>query len=161
MQSSRQRRGKWGPSEARDSHRLRGVRGRHTRPELAVRQLVHSLGYRYRLHHSGLPGQPDLVFPRRRKVILVHGCFWHRHACSRGRSTPLANKNLWLLKFEATRKRDRRVISELRALGWDVLVIWECQIGMNKGSFLVERVRGFLERSQPQREEESSAKDRS
>src|SRR5438552_12674337 len=127
MQSARQRRGNWGRSRACDSDRLRGVRGRHTRPERTVRQLVHSLGYRFRLHRSGLPGKPDLVFPGRRKVILVHGCYWHRHPGCHLTYEPKSNREFWLEKFAKNQARDQRVLTDLVAAGWDPLVVWECE----------------------------------
>jgi len=105
------------------------VRGRDTKPELLVRRLVHGMGYRYRLHRHDLPGKPDLTFPARRKVIFVHGCFWHRHpdpACPLAR-LPKSRLDFWRPKLETNRKRDGRNIVLLAELGWDVLVIWECQ----------------------------------
>lgn len=106
---------------------MRAVPGRHTTPELAVRRLVHGLGYRYRLHDARLPGQPDLVLPRLRTVILVHGCFWHQHRCPRGDRRPAARPEYWLRKLANNQRRDRRQRAELRKLGWRVIVVWECQ----------------------------------
>jgi DNA mismatch endonuclease (patch repair protein) len=157
MQSLRQSSAKWGPSHACDSYRLREVHRRHTRPELAVRRLLHSLGYRFRLHRTDLPGEPDLVFPGRRKIILVHGCFWHRHRCARGRSMPVANKHLWLLKFSATQQRDRRNLRGLRDVGWDVLVIWECQLAAKKRCSLINTMCNFLNSICQQRQEQTNA----
>jgi len=111
------------------SERMSRVRGRDTKPELLVRRLVHGMGYRYRLHRHDLPGKPDLVFPARRKVLFVHGCFWHRHpdpACPLAR-LPKSRLDFWGPKLETNRKRDERNIVLLAELGWDVLVIWECQ----------------------------------
>ena len=105
------------------------IKGKDTKPELLVRRLTHRLGYRYRLHRKSLPGRPDLVFGPRRKVIFVHGCFWHRHEdsdCKLAR-LPKSRLDFWLPKLEANKERDERNIFELRKLGWDVLVIWECQ----------------------------------
>ena len=105
------------------------VRGRDTKPEMLVRRLAHSMGYRYRLHRRDLPGLPDLVFPSRRKVILVHGCFWHRHLdpdCKLAR-LPKSKLDFWGPKLETNRERDERNIVLLGELGWDVLIIWECQ----------------------------------
>ena len=94
-------------------------------PEMAVRRAAHSLGYRYRLHRRDLPGTPDLVFPKLRKVILVHGCFWHRHdGCVRS-TTPGTRRDFWIAKFEANVERDGRVRRQLEDLGWEVLVVWE------------------------------------
>ena len=110
------------------SERMRRVRSKDTKPELAVRQLVHSMGYRYRLHAAELPGKPDLVFPSRRKVIFVHGCFWHRHrGCPRCR-LPKSRIKFWKTKFEGNRRRDTNNKRKLTRLGWCYLVIWECQV---------------------------------
>jgi DNA mismatch endonuclease, patch repair protein len=111
------------------SRQMALVRGRDTKPEMAVRQLVHSLGYRHRLHRRDLPGTPDLVFPGRRKAILVHGCFWHRHddpGCWRAR-LPKSRLEFWVPKLEANAARDARNIATLKSNGWAVTVIWECQ----------------------------------
>jgi len=111
------------------SERMSRVRGRDTKPEMLVRRLAHSMGYRYRLHRRDLPGLPDLVFPSRRKVILVHGCFWHRHLdpdCKLAR-LPKSKLDFWGPKLETNRERDERNIVLLGELGWDVLIIWECQ----------------------------------
>ena len=106
---------------------MRRVRGKDTTPERAVRRAAHSLGYRFRLHRRDLPGTPDLTFPRLRKVIFVQGCFWHRHAgCSRT-TTPKTRADYWREKFEQNMERDRRNIAMLRALGWEVLEVWECE----------------------------------
>jgi len=93
---------------------------------MVVRRIVHRLGYRYRLHSKDLPGHPDLVFPARRKVIFVHGCFWHRHSCSSGKETPNSRADFWLPKLKKNRERDIETCRRLRRLGWDVLVVWEC-----------------------------------
>ena len=114
-------------SRRKRSEIMRAVRGRDTTPERVVRKLVWSLGYRYRLHVGSLPGCPDLVFPSRRRVILVHGCFWHRHSCKDGRSMPASRVDYWQAKFERNRMRDRKSRRALTRLGWRVLVVWECQ----------------------------------
>ena len=112
---------------------MRAVRSKDTAPELAVRRLAHALGYRFRLHRRDLPGSPDLVFPGRRKVIFVHGCFWHRHGlggtggCPRGRSTPATRRDFWEAKFARNVARDRRARRLLNADGWGVMVVWECR----------------------------------
>jgi DNA mismatch endonuclease, patch repair protein len=104
------------------------VRGKNTRPEMVVRRLVYADGYRYRLHRRDLPGRPDLVFAGRHKVIFVHGCFWHRHAgCALARM-PKSRVDFWLTKLEGNRVRDERHISQLMESGWDVLVVWECEL---------------------------------
>lgn len=109
------------------SERMRRIRSKNTKPELRVRRLIHSLGYRYRLHGNSLPGRPDLVFPGRHKVIFVHGCFWHAHGCKVS-NIPKSRAEYWKEKFEANKKRDERNLSEIRALGWEALVIWECEV---------------------------------
>lgn len=118
---------KWGHTQQQDRERMQKVLGRDTSPELIVRRLVHSLGYRYRLHRVDLPGRPDIVFPGRRKIIFVNGCFWHRHRCKRGRSMPATNVGLWQAKFRRTVQRDRQTRRQLQKAGWAVLVLWECQ----------------------------------
>jgi DNA mismatch endonuclease (patch repair protein) len=107
---------------------MRAVKATDTSPEMTVRRLVHAMGYRYRLHREGLPGKPDLVFPRLRKVIFVHGCFWHGHNCPRGARMPVRNKQYWEAKIARNVARDKRELRRLRSLGWKCLVIWECQI---------------------------------
>ena len=103
------------------------VRGWDTTPELAVRRMVHALGYRFRLHRRDLPGTPDMTFPRLGKVIFVHGCFWHRHRGCNRTTTPKTRAAFWREKFERNTNRDRRNIAKLKALGWEVLVVWECE----------------------------------
>jgi DNA mismatch endonuclease (patch repair protein) len=107
---------------------MRAVRGKDTGPEMIVRRLVHSLGLRYRLHAKDLPGKPDLVFRGRRKAIFVHGCFWHGHQCKRGNRTPVANREYWEKKIARNQERDKANQSRLAALGWQVRVIWTCQL---------------------------------
>lgn len=107
---------------------MRAVKGKDTAPELAVRHLAHGLGYRFRLHRADLPGKPDLVFSGRRKVVFVHGCFWHGHLCARGNRVPKANTDYWRTKIKRNRARDATNAMKLRAAGWRVLVIWECEV---------------------------------
>ncbi len=128
------------------SAQMRSVPGKNTRPELAIRSLLHRLGYRFRLHHSSLPGRPDVVFQRRRKIILVHGCFWHRHevATCRLTRTPKSNLGYWGPKFSKNKERDQTVIKKLKALGWDVLVTWECQVRNQPSAELEQQLRQFL-----------------
>ena len=104
------------------------VRSKDTTPELSVRRLVHGLGYRYRLHRKDLPGNPDIVFPRRRKIIFVHGCFWHGHDCKAGRKRPKANEEYWSAKLARNWDRDAANPVLLRVQGWDVLIVWECDL---------------------------------
>lgn len=107
---------------------MSAIRHKDTRPELTVRKMVHALGYRFRLHRNDLPGKPDLSFIFRRKVVFVHGCFWHRHSCPKGQSLPNRNAAFWKEKLEKNSKRDQRHRSDLRKMGWGVLVIWECEL---------------------------------
>lgn len=109
------------------SARMRSVRRQHTAPELVVRRTAHALRLRFRLHRSDLPGTPDLVFPKHQTVIFVHGCFWHRHEGCRKTTTPKTRTDFWALKFARNRQRDEQNVAKLQALGWRVLVIWECQ----------------------------------
>jgi len=118
----------WGPTTDDASARLRRVGTRDTRPEVVVRRMAHALGYRFRLHRRDLPGRPDLVFAGRRKVIFVHGCFWHRHDCRAGRSNPSNNAELWRDKFSRTVARDKLALKILEELGWGTLVVWECEV---------------------------------
>lgn len=130
---------------AQRSERMTRVRGKGSKAELLVRSLVHRMAYRYRLHGAKLPGRPDLVFPGRRKVIFVHGCFWHRHPdpdCKLARM-PKSRQDFWGPKLEGNRARDLRQIAELQALGWSVLEIWECQL--RDTSFLENEIRTFLD----------------
>jgi DNA mismatch endonuclease, patch repair protein len=119
-------------------------RGTDTRPEMIVRRLIFSMGYRYRLHYKSLPGKPDIVFPGRKKVIFVNGCYWHRHNCKKGGSFPATNKTFWHNKFSRTKARDKQNLEKLRILGWDVLVVWECEI---KTDCLRHKLADFLESS--------------
>lgn len=130
-------------SPAQRSERMSRVRGTDTKPELAVRRLVHSMGYRYRLHSRKLPGIPDMVFPRRRKIIFVHGCYWHRHEGCRNCRLPKTRLDFWVPKLEGNRRRDIENQQKLRELGWDVLVIWECEIKDRQA--LTDRLKNFLE----------------
>lgn len=107
---------------------MRAVKGADTTPELAVRRLAHSMGYRFRLHRKDLPGKPDLTFPRLRKAIFVHGCFWHGHDCARGARVPVQNRDYWTRKVARNMDRDMSVQSALQRLGWKSLVVWECEI---------------------------------
>ena len=120
---------------------MRSVGTQNTGPELAVRRILHSMGYRYRLHAKDLPGKPDIVFRSRRKVIFVHGCFWHGHDCAKGR-LPKSRSEYWAPKIEANRGRDRRVVEALASMGWRALTIWQCQ--MRDPAELKPRLRKFL-----------------
>ena len=121
-------------SPAERSERMSRIRDKDTQPELALRKVLHRLGLRYRLHGAGLPGKPDLVFPRYKTVVFVHGCFWHRHAGCKIASTPKSNMSFWLEKFEKNIARDARVAAQLEAKGWKVLVVWECELASKEKS---------------------------
>lgn len=124
------------------SENMRRIRSKDTAPEMAVRSLAHRLGYRYRLHRKDIPGKPDLVFPGRRKVIFIHGCFWHQHpGCREGRP-PKSNTAYWLPKLERNMERDKDALARLAAAGWDVLVIWECET--KDAEILARTLTGFL-----------------
>lgn len=105
---------------------MASVVGKSTKPERLVRSIAHAMGYRFRLHRSDLPGKPDIVFPKRKCVILVHGCFWHGHACKRDKM-PKSNVAFWNDKIMKNQIRDVRVVAELEKLGWRVLILWECE----------------------------------
>jgi DNA mismatch endonuclease (patch repair protein) len=118
------------------------IRGKDTKPEMKVRRLIHSLGYRYRLHGKDLPGKPDLVFPGRRQVIFVHGCYWHMHSCRYGQVVPKTNTEFWQTKRLSNVTRDERNIAALEAAGWRILVLWECEL--KDENLLTEKIRAFL-----------------
>lgn len=113
-------------SREKRSRMMSGIRGKDTRPELLVRSTAHRLGLRFRLHVKELPGRPDLVFPRYRTALFVHGCFWHRHDCALA-AVPSTRSDFWLAKFAANVERDRRSKAALESQGWRVLEIWECE----------------------------------
>jgi DNA mismatch endonuclease (patch repair protein) len=106
---------------------MQAVKGRDTTPERVVRSVLHRLGCRFALHHAGLPGKPDVVMPARRRIVFVHGCFWHGHTCRHGRRRPKTNAKYWHAKIARNRARDRRTLAALRRVDWRVLVVWECQ----------------------------------
>jgi len=112
--------------EAR-SRLMAKVKGRDTKPEKKVRRLLHAMGYRFRLYRKDLPGKPDIVLPRHRKVIFVHGCFWHGHPGCRRASRPTDNAEFWNAKLDANMKRDAVVLQDTRAGGWKPLIVWECE----------------------------------
>lgn len=119
---------------------MASIRGKNTKPELKVRRGLHQLGMRFRLHRRDLPGSPDLVFPKYRVALFVHGCFWHRHDSCRLAYTPCANSQKWGEKFKANVERDRRQFSQLQQAGWRVFVIWECALRVNDLSDLLVSV---------------------
>lgn len=116
---------------AQRSKTMSRVRGKNTGPEMVVRRLIYRMGYRYRLHRADLPGKPDLVFRSLGKVIFVNGCFWHGHDCSSGKKQPKTNEGYWLPKLARNKERDKKNRTNLNELGWDILVLWECQLKDN------------------------------
>jgi DNA mismatch endonuclease, patch repair protein len=129
-------------SPAKRSVIMSRITGKNTKPEITVRQIVHSLGYRFRLHRKDLPGKPDLVLPRHRKVIFVNGCFWHGHAECRRAKLPSSNIAFWQEKIELNKARDVEVKKRLRLSGWNVLVVWQCEI--SRRDHLLRRLGTFL-----------------
>jgi DNA mismatch endonuclease (patch repair protein) len=118
------------------------VKSRNSKPELLVRRMLTDMGYRYRLHRADLPGKPDIAFIGRRKLIFVHGCFWHGHDCRRGAREPKANAAYWRRKIAANHMRDERHREALAAAGWAVLTIWECTLGDRAAT--AARLKDFL-----------------
>lgn len=129
-------------SREKRSEIMRAIKGKNTKPEIAVRKLLHSLGYRFRLHGKALPGSPDLVFASRKKAIFVHGCFWHGHACKRNRR-PNSNQAYWMEKAANNKRRDARVKRALTKMGWKHHTVWEC--GLKKPALLAKRLQRFLD----------------
>jgi len=121
---------------------MQSVGQKDTAPEIAVRRVAHALGYRYRLHRKDLPGTPDLVFPSRRKVVFVHGCFWHGHGCSKGR-LPKSRPEFWIPKINRNRARDGAAERALRELGWESLTLWQCETKDLEA--MKDKLVGFLE----------------
>jgi len=115
-------------TKAQRSERMAQIRGKDTKPELALRRQLHAQGFRYRLHQTGLHGTPDLVFARYKAVVFVHGCFWHRHEGCNIATTPKSNTPFWKEKFQRTVARDHRNSQALESLGWRVFVVWECEL---------------------------------
>jgi len=132
-------------SKRERSRIMAAVKSKDTTPELLVRRVAHSLGYRYRLNVRSLPGTPDLVFPRLRKIINVNGCFWHMHGCPRCR-VPSSRRGYWTAKMRRNVARDKRTRRELRRSGWRVMVIWECQISPKREDRLRAKIVAFLEK---------------
>ena len=131
------------------------IRGRDTKPELIVRRIAHGLGFRFRLHREDLPGCPDIVFPRHRAVIVVHGCFWHRHPGCKHASSPKTRERYWQDKFKANVVRDRRNETGLHDLGRKVMVIWECET--RDPDAVAARIESFLRRDESDSDRRSGA----
>lgn len=123
---------------------MAGIRARDTRPELRVRKALHALGFRYRLHASKLPGKPDIVLRKHRAAILVHGCFWHRHANCHFATTPASNPEFWAAKFAGNVERDARGVAALAKMGWRVAVVWECGLRRRDVSDVTGRLANWI-----------------
>lgn len=125
---------------------MRNIKGKNTKPELTLRRALHARGLRYRLHQRDLPGCPDLVFPKYRAAIFVHGCFWHRHGC-KYTSTPSTRKDFWEQKFLQNVKRDEKAVKELKQAGWRVGIVWECELKKSQGNLnqLCDQIVLFLD----------------
>jgi DNA mismatch endonuclease (patch repair protein) len=136
------------------SANMRAIRSKDMQPELRVRSIVHKLGYRFRLHRKDLPGKPDLVFGPRRKVIFVHGCFWHSHDCKTAH-VPKSNRQYWVPKLERNRTRDGKNVKALEARGWQALVVWECEARDEVS--LTKRLKRFLGRAKRRRKAAATA----
>lgn len=129
-------------SRERRSANMRRIRSKDTAPELFLRRLLHRAGYRFRIHRKDLPGKPDLVFTQRKKVIFVHGCFWHQHpGCREGR-VPSSRAEYWEPKLQRNKQRDSATVDALRAIGWKSLVIWECEL--KNAAAVVRRAKRYL-----------------
>lgn len=107
---------------------MSSISGKNTEPEIAVRSLLHSLGYRFRIHRKDLPGNPDIVLPKYKKIIFIHGCFWHGHRDCKRSKLPNSNREFWEQKIRSNVQRDNKIISSLTENGWDVMILWTCQI---------------------------------
>lgn len=124
------------------SRTMRAVKSQNTKPEIKVRRLLHRMGFRFRLHHKDLPGKPDIVLPRHKKVIFVHGCFWHGHAGCKEAARPTSNTAYWNAKIDRNMARDERALQEIQNQGWQPLVVWECQT--KDAEALYARLAAFL-----------------
>lgn len=137
-------------SPAERSERMSKIRGKNTRPELTLRKALHGAGFRYRLNDRKLPGRPDVVLPRYKTVIFVHGCFWHRHNGCSIATTPKSNTTYWLDKFERNTHRDRANTRQLEERGWKVIVVWECELGSkSRIEQCIDRVTGLIRQNDP------------
>lgn len=126
---------------------MQAVKSKNTGPERLVRSLLHRRGFRFRLHRADLPGCPDLVFPSRKKVVFVHGCFWHGHECARGARMPKENASYWRVKIGRNQERDKENLAALARTGWDAIVVWECELREPEDALV--RVARFLGDTSP------------
>ena len=131
------------------SRMMAGIRSKDTKPEMAARRYLHARGFRYRLHARDLPGSPDLVLPKYRTAILVHGCFWHRHSGCRFATTPTSNVERWAAKFQANIARDAKKLASLEEAGWRVIVVWECELRQNPTERLQRLTQEITEQNSP------------
>jgi len=125
------------------SERMKLIRSKNTKVEMVVRRLTHAMGYRYRLHSKALPGSPDMVFPARKKVIFVHGCFWHQHENCRHYRMPRSKLDFWLPRLESNKRRDAKVYEQIKESGWRYLVVWECELKNREA--VANHIKSFLE----------------
>ncbi len=133
-------------SKQKRSQIMSKISGKNTKPEITIRKIAHSLGYRFRLHKKDLPGKPDIVFPRYKKVIFVNGCFWHGHKnCTRSK-LPTTNKKFWKEKIEGNKKKDICNYRNLKKLDWDYLIIWQCEIKVGNRNKLENKIQKFLDK---------------
>ena len=128
------------------------IRGRDTKPEIALRKSLHARGFRYRTNAREIPGKPDLVFPRYRAIVLVHGCFWHRHSDCRLSTTPNSNVEFWVNKFQGTVERDRRVLNELLGKGWRIATVWQCALSKRELNLTSSLIEEWLKSDERQKE---------
>lgn len=130
-------------SEERRSWNMSRIRSKNTKPELIVRSLLHRMGFRFRVNRGDLPGKPDIVLPKYKTIIFVHGCFWHRHKGCKGATTPSTRRKFWLKKFQGNVERDKRNQRELRKAGWKVIVLWECRVQHDPVNTVMKAVNRF------------------
>ena len=124
------------------SRNMSAIKSKNTKPEITVRKLLHSMGYRFRLHKKDLPGSPDIVLPKYKTVIFVHGCFWHRHQNCKYASNPKTRREFWKKKFKENIERDKKTQEKLKNLGWKTKIVWECEI--KKQDKLIKKIEDFL-----------------
>ena len=125
------------------SRNMSAIKSKNTKPEIKVRKILHSMGYRFRLHVKDLPGSPDIVLPKYKTVIFVHGCFWHRHENCKYATTPKTRKEFWVSKFKENVIRDKSHQKKLSAIGWKIIIVWECEI-KDKNLLINDRLKGLL-----------------
>lgn len=132
-------------SKKKRSQIMSKITGKNTKPEIIIRKIAHSLGYRFRLHKKDLPGKPDIVFPKYKKVIFVNGCFWHGHKnCNRSK-LPTTNKKFWKEKIEGNKKKDQSNYYQIKKIGWDYLIVWQCVIKISNRNKLEKKIQKFLD----------------